>query len=429
MKENVPTFLSSFRIFVEMFRIALGSLKSSKLRTFLTLLGIIVGVSAVIAVVTIINGLDQTVASTFSAQGSTVFTVSKRPMVITSREDLIKFNKRKDITKKDLDAIQRLCIACWRIGYSVNGRATIKSGDSNSENVGVQGVTLSMFDINAYTLEAGRLWTQEEGNSGQNVAVIGSDILKNVFNELPAERAIGQKIRINGSEFRIIGTITPMGSILGASRDNFVMLPVSAGERMFGSRDSLVINIQVQNSSYFEEAKDQVTNIMRNRRGKVLMVNSEGVTEEDEGFSVESQDVFIGLYKSATDNIYLVTIGVAAISLVVGGIVVMNIMLVSVTERTEEIGLRKAVGATQRNILSQFLIEALTVTSIGGTIGVFTGFALAFLISLAIGFPMQMSVNAAFLGVGVSSIVGIISGLYPAWRASKLVPIEALRKE
>jgi putative ABC transport system permease protein len=429
MREKTSTILSSLRIFSELFKIAIGSLRSSKLRTFLTLLGIIVGVSAVIAVVTIINGLDQTVASTFSAQGSTVFTVSKRPMVITSREDLIKFNKRKDITKEDLAAIQRLCTLCWRIGYSVNGRSTIKGGNSVSEGVAAQGVTLSMFDINAYTIEAGRMWTQEEGDAGQNVAVVGSDILKNVLNEIPPERAVGERIRVNGIEFRIIGTLTPMGSILGASRDNFVMFPVSVGERMFGSRESLVINVQVQNSTQFDDAKEQVRNIMRNRRGKTLTVGSDGATEEDEGFSVESQDVFIGLYKSATDNIYLVTIGVAAISLVVGGIVVMNIMLVSVTERTTEIGLRKAVGATQRDILSQFLIEALTVTAIGGVIGVFTGFGLAFLISLAIGFPMQMSVNAAILGVAVSSIVGIISGLYPAWRAAKLAPIEALRKE
>ncbi len=429
MAKEVSTILGSYRVFVELFKISLASLKASKLRTFLTLLGIIVGVSAVIAVVTIINGLDQSVASTFSAQGSTVFTVSKRPLVITSREELIKFNKRKDVNKDDLDAIQRLCTICWRIGYSLNGRSIVKGGETSSENVPVRGVTLSMFDIEALNIEAGRIWTTEEGAAGQNVAVIGTDILKNVFNGMSPENSIGQKIRVNGSEFRIVGTIVTMGSVLGASRDNFVMIPSPAGERMFGSRDSLVINIQVQDSSLFEDAKEQVRSIMRNRRGKTSMINGAGETEEDEGFSVESQDVFIGLYKTATDNIYLVTIGVAAISLVVGGIVVMNIMLVSVTERTKEIGLRKAVGATQRDILSQFLIEAVTVTAIGGTIGVFTGFGLAFLISLAIGFPMQMSVNAAILGVGVSSIVGIISGLYPAWRASKLVPIEALRKE
>ena len=429
MAEKISTILVSFRIFVEMFRVAISSLRSSKLRTFLTLLGIIVGVSAVIAVVTIINGLDQTVASTFSSQGSTVFTISKRPLVITSREDLIKFNKRKDVTKDDLEAIERYCPLCWRIGYAVNGRAIVKGGDTSSENVPVQGITLSMFDINAYTIEAGRTWTNEEGNAGQNVAVIGTDILKNVFNGIAPEQSIGQKIRVNGNEFRIVGTITTMGSILGASRDNFVMIPSSAGERMFGSRDSLVINVQVQNSALFDDAKEQSRSIMRNRRGKVTIINGEGETIEDEGFSVESQDVFIGLYKTATDNIYIVTIGVAAISLVVGGIVVMNIMLVSVTERTKEIGLRKAVGATQRDILSQFLIEALTVTAIGGTIGVFTGFGLAFLISLAIGFPMQISINAAVLGVAVSTSVGIISGLYPAWRASKLVPIEALRNE
>ena len=162
---------------------------------------------------------------------------------------------------------------------------------------------------------------------------------------------------------------------------------------------------------------------MRNRRGL-------GIDDvEDEGFSLETQDVFLNLYGSATSNIYIVTIGVAAISLVVGGIVVMNIMLVSVTERTKEIGIRKAIGARRKDILQQFLIEAVTVAAIGGAIGVGTGFGLAYVISALIGFPLLISVASAVLGVGVSSVVGIVSGLWPAWRAAKLDPIEALRAE
>lgn len=162
---------------------------------------------------------------------------------------------------------------------------------------------------------------------------------------------------------------------------------------------------------------------MRNRRGGVFNQT------DDEGFSLETQDVFLDLYGKATSNIYLVTIGVAAISLVVGGIVVMNIMLVSVTERTKEIGIRKAIGARRKDILTQFLIEAVTVTAIGGAIGVFTGFGLAYLIAALIGFPLLISVASAVLGVGVSSVVGIVSGLWPAWRAARLDPIEALRAE
>ena len=162
---------------------------------------------------------------------------------------------------------------------------------------------------------------------------------------------------------------------------------------------------------------------MRNRRGGVFG------QEEDEGFALETQDVFLDLYGKATSNIYLVTIGVAAISLVVGGIGVMNIMLVSVTERTKEIGIRKAIGARKKDILTQFLIEAVVVTALGGAIGVLTGFGLAYLIAALIGFPLLMSVASAVLGVGVSSVVGIISGLWPAWRAARLDPIEALRAE
>jgi len=418
--------ISFFRLTAiwEAFRVATGSLRANKLRTALTLMGIIVGVTAVIAVVTIIKGLDQTVAQTFSSQGSTVFTISKNPQIITSREDFIKFNRRKDVTHEDAEAIARLCSTCWRTGIAANAVETVKYQDQSAENVRIRGVEpLTMFDIDGVSLNVGRIWSESEGASGREICVIGPDMLKNLFGDAPADQAVGKEIRIDGRPYLVLGVLEPLGSIFGFSRDNVVYIPYSTYQKAYGARRSLVVFIQVTTAEQLEAAEDQVRTIMRNRRGHSLN------DPEDEGFSLETQDVFLNLYGSATSNIYIVTIGVAAISLVVGGIVVMNIMLVSVTERTKEIGIRKAIGARRKDILTQFLIEAVTVTAIGGAIGVGTGFGLAYVISALIGFPLLVSVTSAVLGVGVSSVVGIVSGLWPAWRAAKLDPIEALRAE
>ena len=418
--------LSSMRLAAlgEAFLVATASLRSNKLRTALTLMGIVVGVSAVIAVVTIIKGLDKTVAQTFSSQGSTVFTVSKNPQIIKSREEFIKFGKRKDVTHQDAEAISRLCTSCWRVGVAANAIETIKHADQKSEGVRVRGVDpTTMFAIDGVSIDVGRIWTDSEASSGHDICVIGPDLLKNLFGGAPADQAVGQEVRVAGRPYTIIGVLEPLGSIFGFSRDNVVYIPYSTYQKSYGSRRSLVVFIQVPAAEQLEAAEDQVRTVMRNRRGR--MFDDEG----DEGFAVETQDVFLNLYASATSNIYIVTIGVAAISLVVGGIVVMNIMLVSVTERTKEIGIRKAIGARRKDILTQFLIEAVTVTAIGGAIGVGTGFGLAYIISALIGFPLLVSVASAVLGVGVSSVVGIISGLWPAWRAASLDPIEALRAE
>ena len=407
----------------EAFKVATSSLRSNKLRTALTLMGIIVGVTAVIAVVTIIKGLDRTVAQTFSSQGSTVFTISKAPQIIKSREEFVRVNKRKDVTHEDAEAITRLCNACWRVGIAANAVETVKHADQKGENVRIRGVEpLTMFDIDGVTIEAGRIWTDGEGSSGHEVCVVGPDILKNLFGGASSDRALGQELRIGGRPFTIIGVLEPLGSILGFSRDNVVYIPYGAYQKAYGARRSLVVFIQVPEAEQLEAAEDQVRTVMVNRRGRP----AEG---DDAGFALETQDVFLNLYGSATSNIYIVTIGVAAVSLIVGGIVVMNIMLVSVTERTKEIGIRKAIGARRKDILTQFLIEAVTVTAIGGAIGVATGFGLAYVISALIGFPLLISIASAVLGVGVSSVVGIISGLWPAWRAAKLDPIEALRAE
>jgi len=407
----------------EAFRVATGSLRANKLRTALTLIGIVVGVAAVISVVTIIKGLNQTVAQTFSSQGSTVFTISKNPQIIKSREEFIKSNRRKDVTHDDAEAIQRLCTACWRVGIAANAIETVKYADQKAENVRIRGVEpITMFDIDGVSLNVGRIWTESEGAAGRDICVIGPDMLKNLFNDAPADRAVGQEVRINGRPFQVLGVLEPLGSIFGFSRDNVIYIPYATYQKAYGARRSLVVFTQVRSAEEIESAEDQVRTIMRNRR-------RDNADPDDEGFALETQDVFLNLYGSATSNIYIVTLGVAIISLVVGGIVVMNIMLVSVTERTKEIGIRKAIGARRKDILTQFLIEAVTVTALGGLIGVGTGFGLAYVISALIGFPLLVSVASAVWGVGVSSVVGIASGLWPAWRAARLDPIEALRAE
>lgn len=415
-------------VFWSTIRLSIANLFTNKLRTFLTLLGIIVGVAAIISVVTIIQGLNETVASTFSANGSTVFTLAKAPSVITSREEMIKAAKRRDITRDDAEAVRRLCTTCWRSGFWSRSSELIKHGDASADNVMVRGATLSIFPIEDLSVEVGRTWTEAEDNAGHYVAVIGADIVKNLFAGAPAESAVGSEIRVRGSVVRVIGVAAQQGTIFGVSRDNFVMVPYQTAAKIIPRRDSLIVDFQVRDASELESAKDQVTAIMRSRRGKITTyIGSE--KEEDDGFSVESADVFIGLYKDATDNIYLVTIGVSAISLLVGGIVVMNIMLVSVAERTKEIGLRKAVGARNRDILLQFIVEAVAIASAGGAIGIIVGFGLANVISLLIGFPVLINLWSAALGVGVSSLVGIVSGIYPAWQASRLNPVDAMRFE
>ncbi|MGH9902011.1 MAG: ABC transporter permease, partial [Pyrinomonadaceae bacterium] len=374
-----PSRLLALHATWEALRIAAASLRANKLRTGLTLIGIVVGVAAVIAVVTIIRGLDQTVASTFSSQGSTVFSVSKRPLIVTSREEFIRFNRRKDVTEEDAEAVFRLCSSCWRTGIAANNTALVKHEERESEDVRIRGLTLSMFAIEDINVVSGREWTDDESGAGRDVCVVGADVIDNVFGGAAPETVVGREVRVGGQPFEIVGVAERLGKVFGFSRDNFVLIPYTSSKKLFGSRDSIIAFVQASSADRLEATGDEVRTIMRNRRGKTF-------GDEEDGFTIETQGVFIDLYGKATSNIYIVTVGVAAISLVVGGIVVMNIMLVSVTERTREIGIRKAVGASRRAVLTQFLIEAVVLTAVGGALGVGAGFGLAVALSFAMGF-------------------------------------------
>jgi putative ABC transport system permease protein len=407
---------------LEAFRLASASLRANKLRSGLTLVGIIVGVAAVIAVVTIIKGLDRTVAQTFSSQGSTVFSVSQRPQVILSREDFIRYNRRREMTHEDAEAVMRHCTLCLRAGVAVNTAGTVKHGNQKSSGVLIRGITLSMLPIDDINVTTGREWSESEAQAAREVAIIGPDVVGNLFGGVAAERVLGQTIRVEGREYRVVGVPERLGKIFGVSRDNYVYLPYETFRKTFGANaGTMVVFAQAPDAASLEAAEEQVRTVMRTRR------RSFGA--EDEGFIIETQAVFLELYSAATGNIYLVTVGVAAISLVVGGIVVMNIMLVSVTERTKEVGLRKAVGARRRDVLTQFLIEAVMLTAAGGAAGVLFGFGLALALSKLMGFPLLLSAGSAALGVGVSSAVGILSGLWPAWTAARLNPVDAMRAE
>ncbi|HMV99676.1 MAG TPA: ABC transporter permease [Acidobacteriota bacterium] len=398
---------------------AFASLSANKLRTLLTLIGIVVGVTAVIAVVTVIEGLNQKVAQTFASQGSNVFSVRKLPQIILSRDDLLRFQKRKDITEEDARFVTDRCHECDQVGWDFTTIGTVKFEHEKSENVIIRGISGNVPTIESLTLDEGRIFTEQEAQGSRNVCIIGWDVVDNLF---PSKDPLGKELKIAGRPYTVIGVSTRYGSLFGFSRDNFVMIPFSTFCRVYGTGGSINIIIAATSTERIDQAQQEVRTLMRIRRQKSFR-------DEDDGFAIESSQVFLDLYSDATRNIYLVSFVVSGISLIVGGIVIMNIMLVSVTERTREIGIRKAMGARRVDVLWQFLTEAVVISAIGGLIGIFCGFGLAYLISIYTAFPIAVKAWSAILGVTVSSLVGIVFGVYPANRAAQLDPIEALRAE
>lgn len=412
--------MKTFLFFLDAATIAIGSILAHKLRAFLTLIGIIIGVASVVLVGASISGLNTYVLGNITKQlGANTFYVTRVGSVgrLTDeeREKMVKRNKR--IEWPELRWVRQACQNCEEVGAEQFGRADLKHEGEELFGTQIIGVTHEMADIKSMTIVEGRFFIPYEVDHSNPVCVIGVDIRQKFF---PLTDPVGKTIRIKETEFTIIGVEERLGSMFGSSLDNKIYIPLPLHQRLFGRTQGFGIRGSAPSREEFPSVIDEVRMLMRAFRG--LTPNKE--------------DTFVILDTAAIDNqvgqftgaIAMVVTPITLISLVVGGIVVMNIMLVSVTERTFEIGLRKAVGARRKQILAQFLIESSTLASVGGVLGLLLAAALSWVISTATPIPMTITVPYVILSLVVSGGIGMIFGIYPAYKASRLDPIIALTK-
>ncbi|PSH03470.1 MAG: ABC transporter permease [Acidobacteria bacterium] len=406
---------------IEAVRIALQSLWTNRLRSVLTLLGVVIAVATVIAVETFVNGINGYVAEKIFNLGADVFIVSKAPNVITNTDQFLESEKRKDIRYEDFVAVQEACTLCRAVGASAKqDNVRVKYNEQNSNDTTARGWTPGMAAIYDLELKEGRPLTEADVNAGASVAVIGSDIAENL---MPGVDPLNKEIHINGQVYRVIGVALPKGKALGQSLDNWVVIPLSGWYRQFGSqRTSLKIWAKADGlGTSLEAAIDQVRAVMRSRR--------HDVPGKPDSFVAETNQSFLSIWAEMSGTFFLVAVALASISLIVGGVVIMNIMLVSVTERTQEIGIRKALGARSRDVMSQFLIESMTLSMVGGAVGVVLGIVVAKIVTILIGMPSEVKLWTVLAGVVLAGGVGVFFGVYPARQAAKLDPIAALRFE
>ena len=400
-------------------RIAVDALSAHKLRAVLTVLGLTMGVATLMTVMTLVQGANLYVEQKIANLGTNVFRVAKTPFAVVDFTVAVKALKNKNIDISDHHAVAELCRACQEVGASANGTLSVQYQNKQTDDTTIIGYTPNMVDIDTRTLDLGRYFTPAEDQHSAYVCIIGSSLVDQFF---PHDNPIGHNIRTGSLEFMVIGTFQKLGSVLGQDQDNFVVIPLNTFLKVRGSRSSLTLEIKAAGGDQnFEAAQDEARVILRSRR--------HDRPGKDDTFFIGTSQSYIALWQSISGSFFAVFVMVSSISAVVGGIVIMNVMLVSVTQRTREIGVRRAVGATKSDILRQFLAESLLQCLIGGAIGIAIGFGCALALRNLTSFPASVKTWVAILGLVLSSTIGLFFGIYPARKAANLDPVNALRTE
>jgi putative ABC transport system permease protein len=405
--------------FLDSAAIALGAIWSAKLRSFMTVLGNIVAVTSIIAVVSLIQGLNASVKNAILNQaGADSFNIQQFP-ITRSDEAFDKVRNNPRVTIADARAVRRYgtLAAAVMADATSNGRITFR--DRSIDQTRVQGVTSEYVEFSSFDAERGRLMSPTEVETARPVTVIGWQTADRLFGA--DIDPIDKVIQIEGVHFRVVGVSSKRGTLLGRSQDEFAVIPLPQFQMMFGSRPRLTVSVKPRDADQMAQAMDEATLALRiARRLK---------PRQNDNFGIFTADTILDIYHSATNGIFAVLVGVVGLSLVVGGIVIMNIMLMVVTERTREIGLRKALGARRSDIMTQILTESVALSMFGGVLGTILGSAIATAIARFTPVPASVETWSVVLGIGITAAVGLFFGLYPAMRAARLDPIEALRRE